>query len=745
METKQKFVKAKFRDIKKIFSFTENFQDLLKGLEMSFKISLTPLETSNYVVSYIDDEEDHIHIENAYDYSEALKFLENSNQNFLNLLVLQNNLINQKFNNSIFKKDNKDNFEYIEVNSFKSHEYQTSPQIELLIPKGEKPDYNTIQRLEDIKFSCDEDLIKLIKNHKNKNYKKEDIIPSESPEISIDLPKQILLKKNKFEITYKKDENKLQKQKKQPKKEKTEKIKKTLQMPVGEKRPDLDEKNQLKAVKKLSKQVIKKSLNEEISNMKAEIASELNALFLMHYQNLTKKNIEASQKLNKILSEISMKKKNSPPADNFFKNSEKNIHQGFTCFLCKKTPILGIRYKCSVCKSFDICENCESKTDGNVHPHPFIKIRTEDLNPIFIKTIAFDDDNQDFTGYNNALTENIINNRNAREKYIEEIIDLDQINNNNSSNYNLFNLDKTIIENSDILNYFKNKYQFAGSCCSQKMNNNNNIFNINKISDNAVKLESLNIACLNVNEVIEIKNFQAKEFKILLKIQNTGKTTLPNPCYLQCINRDSTIVGRTVPINFSLKPGMTINPEITLEIPDLCNGMYLSVWRMQTPQREFFGDEIPLKIKIEKSDDLKIKNNYIEAKLPDEKINWNDILNRNKVVNEKEIPHNSLIDQQDCSVNSNNENNNKIISLALYKKLKMLKKKSENSIKEEKKQIDFFELADDIIKRNPEKNIKRKALINALFRTGGHEKNSIDMATNENLNVCVHHKKHMYN
>lgn len=34
----------------------------------------------------------------------------------------------------------------------------------------------------------------------------------------------------------------------------------------------------------------------------------------------------------------------------------KPIHKGYTCDNCNKKDIEGIRYKCSVCDNFDICE-----------------------------------------------------------------------------------------------------------------------------------------------------------------------------------------------------------------------------------------------------------------------------------------------------------------------------------------------------------------------------------------------------
>ena len=47
-------------------------------------------------------------------------------------------------------------------------------------------------------------------------------------------------------------------------------------------------------------------------------------------------------------------------------------------------PIVGVRYKCTVCKNFDYCENCE-KTLGAAHQHPFLKIRKPELTPVQIQ------------------------------------------------------------------------------------------------------------------------------------------------------------------------------------------------------------------------------------------------------------------------------------------------------------------------------------------------------------------------
>jgi len=49
----------------------------------------------------------------------------------------------------------------------------------------------------------------------------------------------------------------------------------------------------------------------------------------------------------------------------------KSVHSHYYCNECGADPIVGPRYKCSVCPDFDICENCEKTIQ---HPHLFLKI-----------------------------------------------------------------------------------------------------------------------------------------------------------------------------------------------------------------------------------------------------------------------------------------------------------------------------------------------------------------------------------
>ena len=52
------------------------------------------------------------------------------------------------------------------------------------------------------------------------------------------------------------------------------------------------------------------------------------------------------------------------------------VHEGIKCQKCFQEPIIGYRYKCSVCNDYDLCQNCEEKNSiSEDHQHDFIKIR----------------------------------------------------------------------------------------------------------------------------------------------------------------------------------------------------------------------------------------------------------------------------------------------------------------------------------------------------------------------------------
>ncbi|KAG4072395.1 hypothetical protein HA402_004327 [Bradysia odoriphaga] len=63
------------------------------------------------------------------------------------------------------------------------------------------------------------------------------------------------------------------------------------------------------------------------------------------------------------------------------------IHNGITCDGCGKQNIEGIRYKCTECEEYNLCESCETRTGLHPQSHIFNKIKVpgsyKNLNSLF--------------------------------------------------------------------------------------------------------------------------------------------------------------------------------------------------------------------------------------------------------------------------------------------------------------------------------------------------------------------------
>ena len=58
-------------------------------------------------------------------------------------------------------------------------------------------------------------------------------------------------------------------------------------------------------------------------------------------------------------------------------NFDLKIHNGIQCNFCGLLPIIGNRFKCSVCLDYNLCDKCE-KEIGENHKHCFIKLRNNE-------------------------------------------------------------------------------------------------------------------------------------------------------------------------------------------------------------------------------------------------------------------------------------------------------------------------------------------------------------------------------
>ena len=154
-------------------------------------------------------------------------------------------------------------------------------------------------------------------------------------------------------------------------------------------------KQKLKNLKKLENAIKKEGQDrmKEINVLINKYGSGANALF----KNIHSIHNEKYNQLQKIKKEINQLQQKIDESEKNDKkeitklrtkptNDEKKIiiHGDYICDGCDADPIIGIRYKCAVCEDFDFCEKCE-KTLGPKHGHPFLKIRTPKIDPIYFR------------------------------------------------------------------------------------------------------------------------------------------------------------------------------------------------------------------------------------------------------------------------------------------------------------------------------------------------------------------------
>jgi len=98
--------------------------------------------------------------------------------------------------------------------------------------------------------------------------------------------------------------------------------------------------------------------------------------------------IQTQIKKMKDILETEYKKKYDEIKENMLENEQKReklrlqkcktVHKGIKCEKCSQNPIVGFRYKCSICKEYNLCEKCEELNEiSEEHFHNFIKIKNE--------------------------------------------------------------------------------------------------------------------------------------------------------------------------------------------------------------------------------------------------------------------------------------------------------------------------------------------------------------------------------
>lgn len=74
--------------------------------------------------------------------------------------------------------------------------------------------------------------------------------------------------------------------------------------------------------------------------------------------------------------------------DEQINSQEQVVHQNVACDGCNVSPIVGVRFKCSICKNFDFCAMCEER---RAHDHAFLKIYKPQQVPKTMFTVINED------------------------------------------------------------------------------------------------------------------------------------------------------------------------------------------------------------------------------------------------------------------------------------------------------------------------------------------------------------------
>lgn len=531
-----KMIKMNFNGEFKRSCLPGSFEELKKVLIRAYSISEEELKVLS--ISYMDDEGDKVIISDEFDYHQSIIYLEKENNKCLK--------VNLERLPEIIKNKSQ-NFEII------SHPLE---KFILSDKSNENKNYeNTLHTLNDLKLS--ENLVKSEIIYKNEGIENDsndesckELINNMKYDPDLKLNVEIKTEDNEnpqseYKNPYKKIENKIVKH--------FEKVKNNLRK-NAKKIGNLTQ-NFIERIISQIKMQNKKSEPDEVDSFKKK--------FTYHIKKVIEKNIKTFKiNLVKQISDLSLKeidrllRLEQKSSLNTKLSYKKNIsvHTNIMCDGCNINPIVGSRYKCSICKDFDFCEDCENNNFD--HNHVFIKIRSPDLEPIKIITSTIEEETKQ------QLAKKF-SKRESDNFYYDKLIDLDT----------------------------------------------NTKQNLNQVQK---EITSLSSKCLTKNLTFETRN-HLNEIRKSIKLKNNCYLNWPKPCYFTNIQTESNIYGTATPISEQVNPEKEIFVDICLNLKNVIeSGEYISVWQLQDNKRKFFGEKVIFQIKVNYPEDISIKPEFVE-------------------------------------------------------------------------------------------------------------------------------------
>jgi len=207
------------------------------------------------------------------------------------------------------------------------------------------------------------------------------------------------------------------------------------------------------------------------------------------------------------------------------------VHSRITCDGCGKFPIVGIRYKCSVCPDFDFCETCEK---NKTHPHLFLRIKENIQGGFchFNRNNNSTSTNHNVNNNNNTTITNNIPNTNCNSNTNSEN------KNNNNHNWNNCPKIKNLLKYAFCKDKFNNCETNKSNSTRNSNNNNQNIINTNNINNKQAQPENIK------KEEDDGMNFLVKEIK------QTYQIDLDDMIIKEAVKKANGDIGKAVEFLF---------------------------------------------------------------------------------------------------------------------------------------------------------------------------------------------------
>lgn len=453
MITSNKRIRTNLNRLQKYLDFPESYEELQTIICNLYKLS--PKEIRNMNITYIDDEGDKVSVSNTFDLHQARIFIEKEDPEFLDMDIYlpEAALMNSQFGDLI----NETTLSISEKINEKELNLQDYTEI---FKKIEEINLNDDVNLRSIKFNEEEneDDQDDKKSLKDRKIKKKPLVKE----------KAYYLKKRNRKLSKHSDESK----KEELKKENLEKE------DIKKEGIKLEQINKEKEPKKIISSRKESSSSSEVDELDEEKLEEI-------VSNLVKKKMDAfkekliektKKKTDKLLKKM-LKKKQKPGE---MEEKDKQIHRRVCCDGCGVHPIIGVRYKCSVCENFDYCEDCEEKMKDE-HEHPFIKMRKPEVGPFEIKC----------TLPKSELSSRLRNLFNVFSKKEEPIVQKQTIDKNSNILFNNF-----ITKDRKNLSEKEKSEYFLDLVKNMKM-----LYDLSSVDDSVI-LESLTKANGNIDEAL---------------------------------------------------------------------------------------------------------------------------------------------------------------------------------------------------------------------------------------------------